>query len=157
VQRPEAWPRHSSTTLDRTKAGMSEHPFFERDEYWDSDVLDAVARDDPSELCSVAVVVGMSHPDFEWALARCIEWSGHRDPYVRGNAILSFGHLARRFGHMDQCVGPIIQSAMVDDDEHVRGHAHSAADDISWYTDWGFDGCEMRECEGRRFPRKQKP
>jgi hypothetical protein len=60
---------------------------------------------------------------------------------VRGNALASLGHLARRFRSLDeQAVKPVIEAALGDTDEYVRVHAQSAADEIHQFLHWNIQG-----------------
>lgn len=62
------------------------------------------------------------------------------DPLIRGNALLSFGHLARRFGVMprDPVYGSIVLG-LSDADPHIRGQADAAADDVQQFLGWHMD------------------
>ena len=66
-----------------------------------------------------------SHKNF------CIKHSRNLNPIIRGNSILSFGHIARRFGRLAlDIIGPIAKDALVDQSEYVRGQAFSASEDL---------------------------
>lgn len=60
---------------------------------------------------------------------------------IGGHALLSFGHLARRFGEMpsDPVYGLVVQG-LNDPDSFVRGQADAAADDLSQFLGWHMDG-----------------
>lgn len=99
----------------------------------------AIARNSFEELLYVPIAVSVHSSDFDWAQAICVKLSGHEDFNVRGNAVLGFGHLARRFGKLEKdIVKPIIESAMLDPHEYVRTHANDAADDIRHFLRWRF-------------------
>jgi hypothetical protein len=106
-------------------------------------VEDAIARDDPGELPGVPISVSLCHDSLEWSQTVCVRLSSHRDATVRGNAILGFGHLARRFRRLDEdMVRPVIENALTDADRYVRGQAHAAAEDVTHFLGWrvtGFD------------------
>jgi hypothetical protein len=71
----------------------------------------------------------------------CLRLSGHPHFNVRGNAILGFGHLARTCGALDEGrVKPLIERALKDTDEYVRGQANAAADDLAHYLGWRIEG-----------------
>ena len=55
---------------------------------------------------------------------------------VRGNAVLGFSHLARRFGRLDSAAREIIEAGLRDGDSYVRGHANAAADDVQHFLGW---------------------
>ena len=64
----------------------------------------------------------------------CIGHSSHTDSKVRGIAILCFGHLARIHGQLHiEKVMPIINKALIDKDDFIRGHAYDAKDDINTF------------------------
>lgn len=74
--------------------------------------------------------------DCEWGESVCVRAASYAEPPVKGNAILGFGHLARRFGdfvHPDAAVN-LVERALSDSSGYVRGHAESAADDIETFT-----------------------
>ncbi len=101
----------------------------------------AIARDDPAELYVVPISISMYHEDLEWAQAMCVKLASHQDATVRGNAVLGFGHLARRFRKLDEdVVRPIIENALTDADPYVRGQAHDAADDVTHFLGWKVKG-----------------
>lgn len=105
------------------------------------DVEAAIARDAPDELPFVPIIIAISSADLLYATTICAKLVKHRDPKVRGNAIMSFGHLARRFNKLDETrVRPLIEQALKDDDEQVRELAQSAADEIHQFLHWTFSG-----------------
>jgi|APAra7269097189_1048546.scaffolds.fasta_scaffold11872_2 hypothetical protein len=62
------------------------------------------------------------------------------DPLVRGNALLCFGHLARRFGHLPrEPVYDLVAHGLVDANGHVRGQADAAADDLEQFLGWHIE------------------
>src|SRR5262245_19042840 len=99
---------------------------------------DEVARliesDDLEELHVVPISVSLYSDDLPWAQDICIRFSSHSRGWVRGNAVLGFGHLARRFRHLDLArVLPIIKRSLCDADVSVCGQALSAADDLEHF------------------------
>jgi len=107
------------------------------------EVYAAIERDDPKELLLVPISVSMTHPNLEWSQEICLKLAKHQDSQVRGNAVLGFGHLARRFGKLNkEAVLPVIESALAESDQIVNGQAWAAADDVSHFLGWkvaGFD------------------
>jgi len=101
----------------------------------------AIARDDPLELADAALEIALEAGDLEWAQSCCMQLARHRDAHVRGSALVGFGHLARRFGQLDpHRVKRIVENGLWDRNEHVRGQAHSAAEDLTTYLRWEFEG-----------------
>lgn len=100
----------------------------------------AVERDDPSELQRLVARVAQESADREWAETCCVHMARHRNAHVRGNALLGFGHLARRFGHLDRRrVHRLIDIGLHAHHEYVRAQAESAADDAATFLSWRFD------------------
>jgi len=115
--------------------------FQDLDHFTTGDLSAAMERNDPIELQMVSVTVALSCEDRLIAQEICLRLSGHSHEKVRGNAIMSLGHLARRFRNLDeQTVKPIIESALQDADEYVRVHAKSAADEIHQFLGWSIAG-----------------
>jgi hypothetical protein len=110
------------------------------DEAFRTAVEDALERDDPIELMDVAFEIALEAAEREWAQSCCIQLSRHRNAQVRGNAVAAFGHLARRFGRLDsQRVRRIVDVALHDPSDYVRGQAESAAEDLATFLDWEFE------------------
>jgi hypothetical protein len=100
----------------------------------------AIARDDAAELRDLVLEIAHDAPDREWAQSCFIQLARHRDAEVRGNALLGFGHLARRFGQLDsQRVRRIVSIAFVDPSPSVREKARSAALDLRTFLRWELE------------------
>lgn len=116
------------------------------------DVEQIMAWNDLDRLRRVPVALGLHCDDLHWGIGKCITLAGHPDPVVRGNAILSFGHFARRFrcAHKN-LVEPLIEAALHDKNPYIRGQAESAADDINQFCTWKVQKTKAK----RRSPNKQ--
>ncbi|MFQ5415621.1 MAG: hypothetical protein ACE5FL_01105 [Myxococcota bacterium] len=98
----------------------------------------ALRRDDPFELQELILDVALESDRREWAEWACTVLARHRNATVRGNALLGFGHLARRFGFVDpKRARPLIETGLHSHHEFVRAQAESAADDVDAYLSWG--------------------
>lgn len=98
-------------------------------------------RDDPEELLHTVVSVGLYEEDYEFAYKVIHELASHPHRNVKANAILCFGHLARRFQKLPQEeVKPIIESALESKEEYIYGQAWSAADDVKHFLGWKITG-----------------
>ncbi|MDJ0847560.1 MAG: hypothetical protein QNK04_04160 [Myxococcota bacterium] len=99
----------------------------------------ALERDDPIELQKLVIELALEADDREWAEVCCAQLARHRNANVRGNALLGFGHLARRFGRLDRRrVQRLIEIGLNAHNEYVRAQAQSAADDAETYLAWSF-------------------
>lgn len=115
--------------------------FQDLERFTASDIDAAIERNDPHELQLVSVTVALACLDQAAAQEVCLKLSSHAHNKVRGNAIMSLGHLGRRFRALDeQAVKPLIESALRDADEYVRTRAKSAADEIHQFLGWSIAG-----------------
>ena len=102
----------------------------------------ALERDAPIELQQLILDVTLEceDRDREWAECCCAQLAKHRNANVRGNALLGFGHLARRFGRLDRNrVKRLVEIGLHAHNEYVRERADSAADDLETFLSWSFD------------------
>jgi HEAT repeat protein len=105
------------------------------------EVSAALLRNDPEELQFVSITIALSDLDHRFIQSICIQLCSSKDRRVRGNALASLGHLARRFGHLEELlIKPIIESSLQDTDEYVRMSAKSAADEIYQFLHWQISG-----------------
>lgn len=103
-------------------------------------VEEALLRDDPIELSDLITDIALSAEGNDWAQSCCVQLSRHRNAEVRGNAVMGFGHLARRFGQLDpHRVKRIVDRACRDRHEYVRAQGRSAAEDLQTFLSWRFD------------------
>jgi hypothetical protein len=98
--------------------------------------LSARAQNNTVELPHILVAVALHEADLGWAQEYCLSLASHPNENVRGNAILGFGHLARRFGQLTAEAKPIIQAALIDSSAFVRGQAEASADDVGQFLGW---------------------
>ena len=99
----------------------------------------ALERNNKGDLLYVPISVSLYSTDLDWAQAICVKLSSHEHFNVRGNAVLGFSHLSRRFGKLDRnLVKPVVEAAMHDPHEYVRMQANDAADDLRHFLKWRF-------------------
>jgi len=107
----------------------------------EKDVNAALLRNNPEELQFVSLTLALSDLGFNFTQAVCIRLCSSDHSKVRGNALVSLGHLARRVRHLEErAVRPIIEAALRDADEYVRISAKSAADEIYQFLHWQISG-----------------
>ncbi len=115
--------------------------FQDLEHFTESDVKAALKRNDVDELQFVSLTIALASSDRTSAQDTCLILSSHSDNKVRGNAVMSLGHLARRFRQLDEAaVKPVIEAALQDADDSVRSHAKSAADEIYQFLGWKIAG-----------------
>lgn len=108
--------------------------FEEAASYSHDDVRAALRRDGAQELRQVVVAVALNDASYPFALELCVRLASHRDSTVRGNALLGFGHLARRFGEISDEGRALVKAGLADAEPHVRAQSESAFDDIELFA-----------------------
>jgi hypothetical protein len=93
-------------------------------------------------LAEAIVSLALYDADRVFCERNLVELAEHEDQRVRGNAILGFGHIARRFGECSPEVRELIEAASRDESEYVRGQATSAVDDLTFFLGWQFDSID---------------
>lgn len=107
----------------------------------ENEVSAALLRNDPDELQFVSITIALSGLDRRFSQSVCYQLCSCEDGRVRGNALVSLGHLARRFGQLDEpLIKPVIESSLQDRDEYARMCAKSAADEIHQFLHWRIAG-----------------
>lgn len=113
--------------------------FHDLDRYSDGDVEAALGRNDPDELALMPITIALLTEDAAAAQDIILRLAAHENLRVRSHALAGLGHLARRFRILEeQKVKPLIESALLDEDEYIRMHAKSAADEIHQFLHWTF-------------------
>jgi len=103
----------------------------------EDEVESAILRNDPQELLYAVISAALHSDKPEWAEDVCLRLCKHEHFNVRGNAILGFGHIARIHGKLNkEQVKPLIELALSDNSDYVRGQADGAANDVEWYLKW---------------------
>jgi hypothetical protein len=101
------------------------------------EVESAISRDDPNELLYAVISAALHSDDPIWAEGICLRLAKHEHFNVRGNAILGFGHIARIHQQLNESsVRPLIEAALRDESDYVRGQADAAADDVEFFLKW---------------------
>jgi len=123
--------------------------FQDLDTITENDIQAVFQRNDSAELVLVSVSIALISPDLDIAQDACIRLCSHSSPLVKGNALVSLGHLARRFRQLDELrVKPIIEEALEDTNEYICSSAQSAADEIHQFLGWTFKGHEYARDAG---------
>ncbi len=106
-----------------------------------SEIAEVVlGRDDPVELMDWILEFAAESGDGEFAEDCCARLARHRNAMVRGNAMLGFGHIARRFGRLDaHRIKRLIDTGLRDGSDYVREQARSAAEDLKTFLAGEFD------------------
>jgi uncharacterized protein (DUF111 family) len=115
--------------------------FQDLETFTSRDIEEAIDRNAPDEIALVPLTVAMLSEDGAAAMRVCVRLARHEDPRVRANALISLGHLARRFRSLDEAVvKPLVEEGLRDADDAVRILAKSAADEIHQFLHWTIAG-----------------
>ena len=79
--------------------------FQDLDTFTERDVEDALRRNADDEISLVPLTIALVATDCAYAQQVCLKLAADPRPMVRGNALASLGHLARRFRSLDEAVG----------------------------------------------------
>lgn len=141
VSRTQRLKLDASDPLGYDFSTMTGMKFQDLSSFTAADVRAAIERNDREELPLVPITVALLSPDLDLAMDVCIELAGSAVASVRGNALTSLGHLARRFRSLDERrVRPLIEAGLKDNESSVRALAKSAADEIHQFLHWKMDG-----------------
>jgi hypothetical protein len=100
-------------------------------------VLRLIDAGEPISAAKALIGLALHSPALAPALEVALIAARSSDPLLRGNALLSFGHLARRFdGIPREPVYELVVQGLADPDSHVRGQADAAADDLDLFLGW---------------------
>jgi hypothetical protein len=120
------------------RIGNEAHQYAAVRRFNPSELDEIIASDDIESLRLAPISVSMYEGDFELAHDVCAKLTAHPDSTVRGNAVLGFGHLARRFRTLHLAtVEPIYRLALKSKDDYVRMQANDMLDDIRYYLNLG--------------------
>lgn len=87
--------------------------------------------DDPDTLLTALLSAALYSGDGMRAEKLAYKFIDHADPYVRGTAMLSLGHIARVHGTLDRDKAiHVLRVARHDTNEHVRGTAFDALEEV---------------------------
>jgi len=113
--------------------------FQDLDTFTEQDVEAALRRNADNEISLMPLTMALAATDPAYAQQVCLKLTADPRSLVRGNALVSLGHLARRFRSLDELsVTRVIEAGLMDTDEYVRLSAKSAADEIHQFLGWIF-------------------
>lgn len=94
--------------------------------------ITAALRSPDSKVVLRAILsAALYSDDGLWAEKLVYKFIDHDDPYIRGNAMLSLGHIARVHGSLNrERAIDVLRVAKNDRHEFVRSHAIDALDDV---------------------------
>jgi hypothetical protein len=105
-----------------------------------SEMETIIAQDNIEQLMYVPLFASLYFEDRDFAYKVCVELASHPNINVRGCAIEGFEHIARIDGKLDKnVVMPIIERALLDENEFVKSKADDCKDGIEHFLKWKFN------------------
>ncbi|MFP4979474.1 CPCC family cysteine-rich protein [Paenibacillus sp. CN-4] len=100
------------------------------------EIINLINSDNPDTIVDGLLSLALNADDGEFVQDLMVRYSRHENKTIRGIAILCFGHIARMHRAVNkELIIPLISDALNDESTFVRGHAHSALDDINMFCD----------------------
>ena len=104
-----------------------------------AEMEDAIVEDDIEKLIYVSLFASLYYEDRSFAENICIKLATHSNSNVRAMAIESFEHIARIDRELNkEIVKPIIEKALKDEAEFVRGKADETKDATKHFLKWKY-------------------
>lgn len=104
-----------------------------------SEMEQAIADDDFEKLIFVPLFASLYYEDRDFAEEICIKLSSHSHFNIRAMAIEGFEHIARIDGKLnEEIIKPIIEQALKDENDFVRGKADEAKDGTKHFLKWKY-------------------
>jgi hypothetical protein len=126
-------------TCDGARAKSKMIKFQDLDTFTELDVEEALRRNADGELPLVSITIALAAADPAYAQQVCLRLAADPRANVRGNALVSLGHIARRFRCLDELpVKTAVEAGLAEHDEYVRHSAQSAVDEIHQFLGWNF-------------------
>lgn len=98
------------------------------------ETINLINSDEPDTIVKGLLSLALNADDGAFVQDLMVRYSQHKNENIRGIAILCFGHIARIHGTVNkELIIPLINDALKDESAFVRGHAHSALDDIELF------------------------
>ncbi len=98
------------------------------------EIINLINSDNPDTIVRGLLSLALNADDGEFVQDLMVRYSQHKNENIRGIAILCFGHIARIHRAVNkELIIPLINDALNDESKFVRGHAHSALDDIKMF------------------------
>ncbi len=88
---------------------------------------------DIKSICFGLISMAFYENDLNFCFKIIEDFSKNENEYIRGNAVLCIGHLARIHKTLHENLIQIVKKSLNDPSKYVRGHAESALDDIDIY------------------------
>lgn len=97
-----------------------------------TDAEQAFARGSAPEIQRALVAIALGEEDWRWVQEKCLVFTHHDEPGIRGLAATCLGHLARIHGQLDMHkVMPRLDA--LQRDPATAGRAETALDDIKMF------------------------
>lgn len=112
----------------------------------DRDWIQLIKDKMPTDIeLAVSEIVGFSNyaESYEEAEEFLLSLCDNAESNIRGISILGLGHLARVHNKSSNAAVSAVRAALNDSDYYVSGHADSAADDITQFSEFRVEKSDL--------------
>jgi hypothetical protein len=118
----------------------------------ESEVFDAIRRNDVERLLMIPIELGFHHENWKFIQDISVKLSEHEDPRVRANALFGIEYAARFRGRVEKnVVKPVLLKALRDQDALVSERARDTIDSINHLMGWNIAGASNQKALEQRF------
>lgn len=108
-------------------------------EFTKEEMKKAIVDNDIEKLIYVPLFASLYFEDRKFAEKVCIKLAAHSNYNVRALAIEGFEHIARIDEKLnEEIIKPIIEKALIDENEFVRGKAEETKEATEQYFKWKY-------------------
>ena len=107
-------------------------PFWELEDPQPADISYTLTHGSEEQLASGIIRLALGYPHADLVYSELLGLVDHESENVRSGAIISIGHLVRRFKLLPAAAEHALQRAHLDVSPVVRGQADAAQDDVDF-------------------------
>lgn len=123
----------------------------------ESEVFDAIRRNDVDRLLMIPIELGFHHENWKFIQDISVRLSEHEDSRVRANALFGIEYAARFRGRVEKnIVKPVLLRALRDQDSHVAARALDTIEAVNHLMGWKIAGASKQKALEERFESKRK-
>jgi hypothetical protein len=137
---------------------MPERRYEEPQPISESEVLDAIARDDVERLLMIPIELGFHHENWRFIQDIAVRLSEHPDPGVRHNSLFGIEYAARFRGRVEKnVVKPVLLRALKDEDPGVAALAGNVISAVNHLMKWNIGGAATQRAIEKRWEKRTAP
>jgi hypothetical protein len=123
----------------------------------ESEVFDAIRRNDVERLLMIPIELGFHHDNWKFIQDISVKLSEHEDSRVRANALFGIEYAARFRGRIEKnVVKPVLLRALRDQDSHVAARALDTIEAVNHLMGLKIAGASKQKSLEERFESERK-